>query len=292
MNRYLIVLLACCFIGVRVDAQNDNFGFGFRAGASISRLDGPSEVGPNGESLEEYTMASGFHIGAALSYKFTDLVGMRAEFTFSQRGTIYDYNGPSYYVLGRGNILTTTISGNRKQTLNVSNAFLDVPISVYYKIGKFEILGGFNTGILLASTAGGSTDFDGKSNLGTTIAPFEVGLNHNYKSDKAGEASSTTINVVVDGRTYTVPETVMAYYEFETKDKNWYNTIDFGVVAGASFYINEGLYIGARYIHGISDVDQNTYDVSLQTLNPDGSFVQRADVNKSRAWQFSVGFSF
>lgn len=292
MNRYLIVLLACCFVGARMNAQNDNFGFGFRAGASISKLDGPSEVGPNGESLEEYSMARGFHIGAALSYKFTDLVGMRAEFIFSQRGTIYDYNGPSYYVLGRGNILTTTISGNRKQTLNVSNAFLDIPVSVYYKIGKFEISGGVNSGILIASTAGGSTNFDGISNLGTTVAPFEVGLNHNYKSDKAGEASSETINVVVDGRTYVVPETVMAYYEFETKDKNWYKTFDFGLVAGASFYINEGLYIGARYIHGLTDVDQNTYDVSLQTINQDGSFVQRADDNKSRAWQFSVGFSF
>ena len=73
---------------------------------------------------------------------------------------------------------------------------------------------------------------------------------------------------------YTVPETVMAYYEFETKEKNWYNTIDFGlVVFGAAFYLNEGLYLSARYIHGLGDVDQNTYDVSLQTLNPDGSFV-------------------
>jgi len=292
MNRYLIVLVACCFIGTNAFSQNDNFGFGFRAGASFSKLDGPSELGPNGEELEEYSTARGFHIGAAVSYKFTDQVGMKAEFVFSQRGTIYDYNGPSYYVLGRGNVLTTTIEGDRKQTLNVSNAFLDIPVLVYYKIGKFEISGGINTGILMASTAGGSTDFNGISQLGSNIAPFEVGLNHNYKKDEAGGASDELLNVVVDGRTYTVPETVMAYYEFETKNKNLYNTIDFGLVAGAAFYLNEGLYLGARYVHGLGDVDQNEYDVSLQYLNPDGSFVQRADENSSRSWQISIGFSF
>lgn len=292
MKRYLIVLVVCSLISGNAISQNENIGFGFRAGASISRLDGPSELGPNGEELEEYTMARGFHIGASVSYKFTDLVGMKAEFVYSQRGTIYDYNGPSYYVLGRGNILNTTISGNRKQTLNLSNVFLDIPVLAYYKIGKLELCGGINTGILLASTAGGSTNFEGTSALGTPVAPFVVGLNHNYKKDEAGGASDETINVIVDGRTYTVPETVMAYYEFDTKDKNQYKTIDFGLVVGAAFYVNDGLYFSARYNHGLSDVDVNTYDVSLQSLNTDGSFKYRDDVNKNRSWQFSIGFSF
>ncbi len=291
MKRYLIVFVAINFISGSVISQSEKIGFGFRAGASLSKLDGPSEEGPGGESLEEYTNARGFHIGAAVSYKATDLFGLRAEFVFSQRGTIYDYEGPSYYVLGRGNISTTTIMGTRTQTLNVSNAFLDVPVMAYYKIGSFEISGGLNTGILLSSTAGGSTDFEGISSLGTAVAPFEVGLNHNYKSDKAGEASEELIDVMVNGLTFTVPETVMAYYEFETKDKNQYKTIDLGLVACAAFFINDGLYLSARYIHGLTDVDQNTYDVSLQTLNQ-GSFVQRADENKSRSWQFSIGFSF
>ncbi len=292
MNRYLIVVVACCFIGANAFSQNDNFGFGFRAGASFSRLDGPSELGPNGEELEEYSMARGFHLGAAVSYRFTDQVGMKAEFVFSQRGTLYDYNGPSYYVLGRRNVLNTTIQGTRDQTLNVSNAFIDIPVLVYYKFGSFEILGGFNTGILVASTGGGSTDFNGISQLGSTVAPFEVGLNHNYKKDEAKGASTELINVVVDGRTFTVPEVLMAYFEFDTKNKNLYNTIDLGLIAGAAYYINEGLYLSARYVHGLNDVDQNEYDVSLQYLNPDGSFVQRADKNTSRSWQISIGFSF
>ncbi|HEY3385319.1 MAG TPA: hypothetical protein VGK46_02345, partial [Saprospiraceae bacterium] len=78
----------------------------------------------------------------------------------------------------------------------------------------------------------------------------------------------------------------------ETKEKNWYNTVDFGLVFGAAFYINEGLFLSARYTHGLGDVDQNTYDVSFKELNPDGSFIYRNDKNESRSWQFSVGFSF
>ena len=293
MKRYLIVFAAFYFISGSMISQNDNIGFGFRAGASIAKLDGPSELGPNGEELEEYTMARGFHIGASVSYKFTDLVGMKAEFVYSRRGTEYTYDGPSYYVLGRGTIRSTTIYGDRQQTLDLSNVFLDIPVLAYYKIGKLELCGGVNTGILLASTAGGSTNFEGISSLGNPIAPFQVGLNHNYKKDKAGEASSETFDVSIDGSfPYAVPETVMAYYEFETKEENQYKTIDFGLVVGAAFYLNEGLYLSARYNHGLSDADVNTYDVSLQSLNTDGSFKYRDDDNRSRSWQFSIGFSF
>lgn len=292
MIKQLIVLIICVVITGSLAAQSDRIGFGFRAGASISKLDGPLETGPDGEALEEYKMANGFHLGAAFTYRATDLFGMRAELLFSQRGTIYNYNGPSYYVLGRYEVLNRVLSGTRSQTINVSNVFLDIPITAYYKFGSFEIMGGVNTGVLLASTAGGSTDFAGISGLGAPVDPFEVKLNHNYKKDKAMGASETLITVSVDGLPYTVPETVMAYYEFETKDKNWYNTFDFGLVVGAALYINEGLYLSARYVHGIGDVDQNTYDVSLQSLNQDGSFIYRNDKNESRNWQFSVGFSF
>lgn len=291
-HKYLITIVAFLSIAGNTFAQNEKLGYGFRAGASISTFNGPSETGPNGESLESWSNAKGFHIGAAVSYKVTDLFGARMEFVFSQRGTIYDYKGPSYYVLGRGNVLTTTIGGTRTQTLNVSNAYIDLPLMVYYKIGMIELSGGLNSALLIASTAGGSTDFEGVSALGTTVAPFEVGLNHNYKKDKAGGASEETISVNVDGRNYAVPETVMAYYEFPVKDKNQYKTLDFGLVGCVSIFLNEGLFFSARYVHGLGDVDENLYDVSLKSLNPDGSFIQRADKNTSRSWQFSVGFSF
>ena len=295
IHKYLIAVVAFLIIGGSSFAQNEKLGYGFRAGASISTFNGPSETGPGGESLESWSNAKGFHIGAAVSYKVTDLFGARTEFVYSQRGTIYDYKGPSYYVLGRGNVFTTTVDGTRTQTLKVSNTYFDVPLMVYYKIGLFEISGGLNSGLLISSSAGGSTDFEGISGLGNPIVPFpfQVGLNHNYKKDKAGGASEETFNVTIDGGfPYTVPETVYAYYEFPVKDKNLYKTLDFGLVGCVSVFLNEGLFFSARYVHGLGDVDDNLYDVSLQSLNTDDSFKQRADKNTSRSWQFSVGFSF
>ena len=291
---YLIVTITIMVIAGSVKAQNEKIGYGFRAGGSISTFDGPSEIGPNGESLESWSNAKGFHIGALINYKVTDLFGARAEFTFSQRGAIYEYKGPSYYELGRYNVANKIITGTRTQELSVSNAYIDIPLLVYYKFGMFEISGGLNTGILLSSKAGGSTDFEGVSDIGSPVvpSPFTVGLDHNYKKDDAGQASETTTEVKVQGFPYQVPETAYAYYEFPEKDKNLYKTLDFGIAAGASLYLNEGLFFSVRYIHGIGDVDENDYDVSLQTLNQDGSFVKRADDNKSRSWQFSVGFSF
>ena len=69
--------------------------------------------------------------------------------------------------------------------------------------------------------------------------------------------------------------------------KNWY-----WLPNGLFDIANEGLFFSARYVHGLGDVDDNLYDVSLQSLNTDDSFKQRADKNTSRSWQFSVGFSF
>src|SRR5688572_9699037 len=85
-------------------AQYEEIGLGFKAGLNYSRFDGPSETGPNGESLETYSTSSGFHIGGIVNIKFTDIVGLRTEFTYSQRGTKYDYEGPSYYTVGKNTL--------------------------------------------------------------------------------------------------------------------------------------------------------------------------------------------
>ncbi len=292
MLKYILVITACFLVTRNSDAQNHQFGFGFRAGPSYSKIEGPSETGPGGEALETFPNTNGFHIGPLLTYRMTDLWGFRTEFVFSQRGTKYTYDGPSYYVLGRYSEQTITINGTRHQNLKVSNAFVDMPLMAYYKIGSLELAGGFNTGILIASTAGGTTNFEGISPLGAAVTPFEVGLDYNYKTDDASEAVEEFQDVVVDGKHYAVPTTVGAYYEFETKDKNFYETFDFGLVGAASFYLNEGLFLSARYVFGLGDVDDNTYDASLQDLYTDGSTIPRADTNKSKSLQFSIGFSF
>lgn len=290
----ILFLLLLVLVG-NLNAQSDKIGYGFKAGISLAQYDGPSEIGPNGEALESNASSSGFHIGASFKYKLGDLAGFRAELLYSQRGTAYKYDGPSYYVL-RGNppgLPPITLQGTRNQSINVANSFIDVPVSFYYKLKGFELSGGFNFGFLISSVGGGEIDFNGKSPItGHSVAPFNVTLDYNYKSDKAGEASTTTQDVNVDGRIYPIPTTLGAYYDFTVKDKDMFNSLDMGLVAGLSYFFNEGLFVGVRYLHGFGDVDRNEYDISLQNINSDQSFIRRADENKSSSWQFSVGFEF
>lgn len=291
--KYILLFTFLTVLTGKSISQNEFIGYGFRAGVSLGKYDGPSELGPNGETLETNKLASGFHIGMTINFKFGDLLGLRTELMFSQRGTDYLYDGPSYYVLGRNTLQAITIGGTRKQSINVSNAYLDVPLVVYYRIKSFEISGGLNSGVLISSAAGGSITFDGVSPVtGATILPYTINLNYNYKKDKAGDASTTTQQVNIDGRNYAVPSNIGAYYEFAEKDKNYFKTLDFGLVAGLSYFLNQGLFVGVKYAHGLGDVDRNEYDISLKALNTNGTFIPRNDINKSQSWQFSVGFAF
>ncbi len=291
MTNRLFLTLCFCSLALVAFTQNSHLGFGFRAGLSYSKFDGPSDVDPNGNNLESFKMNGGFHIGVMVNYKITDLVGLRGEFMYSQRGTKYVYEGPSYFLLDRNTLTSLTLTGTRRQTLNVNNAYLDIPILAYYKLGKFELCGGFNTGLLVASTGGGSIRFAGKLG-GSDLTPFDISLSHNYKSDEAGGGSPATTNLSVGGKTYMIPTFLGAYYDFDERDKDLYKTLDFGLVAGLSYFINDGLFLSARYIHGLGDMDRNEYDISLQSLNANDTYIQRSDKNTSQSFQFSVGFSF
>ncbi len=291
--KYILIASFLLFLAGNAISQNDHIGYGFRAGLSLGKYDGPSETGPDGETLETNKFATGFHIGMTINFKFGDLMGLRTELLYSQRGTDYLYKGPSYYKLGRNTLTPITITGTRKQSINVSNAYLDIPLVLYYRIKSFEISGGLNSGLLISSAAGGSLTFDGVSPItGTALDPYTINLNYNYKKDKAGTASNVTQSIKINGKDYPEPTIIGAYYDFAQKDKNLFKTLDFGLVAGLSYFLNQGLFLGVKYVHGLGDVDRNNYDVSLQSLHTDGSLIQRADINKSRSWQFSVGFAF
>src|SRR5688572_17218545 len=218
MSKYLL-LIAFFLTSVTLKSQIDKIGYGFRAGMSIAKIDGTSELGPNGEELEENKMASGFHIGMSFNFKFTDIMGLRTELTYSRRGNDYLYDGPSYFMLP-STTQPVTIMGNRRQKVNLSNSYVDVPLLLYYKLGNFEISGGLNTGLLVSSTAIGNIEFDRISPLGAPQESFAVNVDYNYKKDDAGSASSETKIVEVDGIDYTLPVFLGAYYDFPVKDKN------------------------------------------------------------------------
>lgn len=197
MMKKTFLLLCFSAFCIAAQAQYDKIGFGFRAGLSFSKFDGPYESAMDGTAFEKYSFNNGFHIGAILSYKFTDLVGVRTELMYSQRGTKYEYSGPSYFKIGQG-VQQIMLDGTRKESLTINNAYLDIPAMIYYKIGSIELFGGLNTGLLVASTGGGTINFENSNTA------FKVTLDHNYKKDDAGESSGTQ-QVTVNGLTYDLP---------------------------------------------------------------------------------------
>ena len=240
-NRILFVVLA---MTLALSGEAQEMSYGFRAGISFSKFVGDSELNDAGEELDGFNMASGFHIGLAANFAMTDRFGFRAELLFSQTGTEYEYEGDSYYFLSRGTTSEKLVFGKRTVDQNVSKATLELPLIAYYKIGFIEVSGGFYGAVLMAATGGGSLSMtEVRSAAGNNVADFDITLQHNYSKDGAGQASFPTETLEVDGSTILYSRTTGAYYDYDFKDKNLYQTFDFGIAGGLAFYLNDGNHL-------------------------------------------------
>lgn len=286
--RYFIVMFVC-FSSISMQAQ---LTYGFRAGLSYSKLVGDAETDAAGAALDEYRFASGFHIGLSMNYAVTDLFGFRGEVMFTQRGTEYLYDGDSYYFLARRTADQRIIMGRRIQDYNISMATFEVPLIAYFRFGSFEVSGGINTALILSSSGGGSTTFEGVAPSGNDIDPFKVILQYNFNKDLAQQAGPPTLEVRVDGVSRFTPATVGAYYDFEEKNGNQYEAFDIGLTGGLAFYLNEGLYLSGKATFGLLDADDNQYDISLHKLDAGNNFIYRTDKNQHFTIQASIGFLF
>ena len=285
-------ILVCALFVVLSFSCEAQLSYGFRAGLSYSKLAGDQEVDDGGNALDEYRFAGGFHIGMSMNYAVTDLFGFRGELIFTQRGTEYLFDGPSYYFLERRTTKERVIMGKRIQDYNISMASFEIPLISYFKIGSFEISGGINTALIVSSTGGGTLRFEGVAPSGNAIDPFRVTLQYNFNKDEAQSAGQANQQVRVDGVTLLTPSLVGAYYDFDEKDGNQYKALDIGIIGGLAFYLNEGLYLSGKVTYGLTDADENKYDISLHKLGSDNSYIFRSDKNQHLTIQASIGFLF
>jgi len=295
MKKLVLALFILSFFSLQnITAQAQTLTYGFKTGISLSKIDGPSEMDGN-TVLEINDNANGFFVGALFRYWFTDLVGVKWELLYSQKGTDYNFTGPGYQILPTDVGSNIILTGNQRINLNISNSYFDIPVLLYGKFGKFEIEGGVNIGFLLASTASGELGFnDGRSQAGSPVDNFLATLDYKYKKDNPGEVDfglgTTTINV--DGTPQNIPRILQAYYQFPEDRGKYFNTIDFGLNVGAYYYWNQGLFLGGRFNYGLSDVTKDGYDVSKVALDGSQNFIPRSDKDRNIALQFSIGFSF
>ncbi|MBL7827157.1 MAG: PorT family protein [Saprospiraceae bacterium] len=268
--------------------------YGFKTGLNFASINGPSELNDAGESIENWKNIVGFHIGVSFANKFTDRFGVRGELLYSKRGGQYDYDGQSYRFFDyTGGVSYAT--GNSKYLININNAYIDLPIVAYYKAGDFEFSGGGYLGLLIQSSGEGSLLFsNGVTENNLPINSTEFFLDYNFRKDKAGEAveGTETQIVRVDNRNLELPKTIGAYYDApEGKDK-LFNSLDYGLMAGVSYYLSGALYVGVRLQYGLADITNNDSDIAKARTADDKSLLLRDDKDRNFSIQASVGFSF
>jgi hypothetical protein len=285
-------------------SANAQIKYGFKTGLNFAHMNGTSETDNAGADLESWKNTTGFHIGMTFAYKFTDNFGLRGEFLYSKRGAKYTFDGPSYRVFkhSTGSVLTL---GTSRYLINVNNSYLDLPILAYGRFGNFEISGGGYVGLLVQSAGEGSLRYSGKTALGnnayvnpnTSETELNFNLNHNYRRDDPGEGSTSSndelpLNVRVDAFIAETPKTMGAYYDYPAGSGKLYNSVDYGLVGGISFYISNALYISGRVQYGLADITNNKADLSKSSINPNGELIFRDDKDQNFVIQGTVGFSF
>ena len=289
MSRLFTLLFLFAFTYA---ASAQDFSFGFKTGLNFSNIKGDLEkTTDGGESLDRNI---GFHFGATFAWKATDLMGLRAELMYSQKGTKRAYNGPSYYTFVSLNDVKYPTKGIRKEDLNVNNSYIELPVMAYFKPhSRVEVYGGMSIGILVSSTAFGNLKYSNISGADpTTIIDHE--LDFNYLSDKPGEKTyaNPAETVKLGGENVPYPQTAGAYFEFVEDRGKLYKAFDLGVIGGVSVYLSKSLYVSARINYGLLDITKTKADVSLSTLDDTNNFISRNDNDRNISTQISIGFSF
>ena len=291
MNRLSLVLLLAILGCFQLTAQE--FSGGFRAGINFSTIRGPLETSSSGSDLEEYRFSNGFHVGATANLFFNDYFGLRAELLYSQKGTDYNYNGESFWILNTQDESRIYATGNRNTSLSITNSYIDIPFMAVGRFGRLEVSGGFNLGILVSSRGSGELVFSGQTASGTSVDPFTIALEFNYFDDTFRRTDINEVDIRdIDGQTVEIPRTLGANFQELEGDQKLFNTLDLGLIGGLAFFLNQGLYVGMRVNYGLSDLTKTESDPSRRTLDEDNNLIFRDDKDRNLTLQASVGFSF
>ncbi len=288
--HFFSVALLTLFIGTSAQAQ---LRYGFKTGLNFSRMNGPSETNAAGAELESWKTITAFHIGLSVGYAFTDAFGVRGELIYTKKGAKYTFEGDSYRIF-RYDGGSTMSTGNSRYLINLTNAYIDIPVVAYGRWKDFEVLGGAYAGFLVQSIGEGSLSYtNGRtSGLGNSIPNLEFNLDHNYRKDEPGLGVGTeTVLAQVDARVIEMPKTLGAYYDYPEDKGNLFNSLDYGLVAGVSYYMSSSLFIGFRVQYGLADVTNNNADLT-KSVTDNGNLIFRDDKDQNVTMQVSVGFSF
>ncbi len=292
MTRAFLFLL---FTSVSIAATAQDYAYGFKAGLNFNRIRGDAETDDAGNEIESFSGNSGFHVGATFSWKATELMGVRGEFLFSQKGGRRKFEGQSYYIFDAGDDKRIFATGTRDMSLNITQSYIDIPVMGYFKpVSWLEIYAGGNVGFLVASSAFGDLKFSGVAQNGAVVSEIRHELDFSYHGDDPGEAefAEPPASLTIGTEQVILPQKGGAYFEFSEDRGTLYKVIDAGVLGGISAFLSSSLYVSFRANIGLTDVTKSKADVSLAKLDENNQFISRNDKDTNYSLQASVGFSF
>ncbi|THH41091.1 porin family protein [Neolewinella litorea] len=290
MHVIRLAVLLLCLLPVSC-LYGQEFSGGFRAGLNFTTFDGDREMADDGTTLEQFNRTTGFHVGATFAYAVTDLFGFKADLMYSQKGGEVRYDGPSYFYLyaDAADTEPLRIVGELQSERDVLNSYIDVPVVTYYRVGPIELEGGFSAGLLVNSRASGSATFTSPTLPdGRVIPSVSYNYDFNYFDDPIGFAAIIEPNQQQSN----LPSVIDAYYNADDNTP-LYRRLDFGLVGGASFFLNNGLYLGLRYQYGLTDATNGENDQRLtRTEGVTDREYNTDDKDYNRSLQASIGFRF
>jgi len=297
-NKLLFILTV--FTIFKAEAQID-YKFGFRAGATLSQMFGPKETDAAGTSLESYKMTVRICVGGTFSMPFNDYIGLGAELLFSQKGALYRFEADNSYLRLDGTVSnmnsTQTFTGQKRiRSVNITNGYVEIPITFYAYAIKDRLLFDFGPSIsfLVSSRSLGILKYGEIDPVNPDPADFleieldlrgtdDAGALGDRAVDKTGRLNQTTI---------TYPSKIGSYYNFNEKKGTLFNTFDYGLNFGASFFFTKGLRLGTRVYYGLADVTNNNYDVQQSSLDANKEFIFRKDRDTNFGVQLFIALQF
>lgn len=112
--------------------------------------------------------------------------------------------------------------------------------------------------------------------------------------DEAGFAGIQEFSdTPLPGSTNIFPPSIISTYYNSNNDGSVYRRLDFALVGGIGFFLNNGLFLGVRYQHGLSELTKGENDLRLTNEEQvEGREFNTDDKDYSRSIQASVGFRF
>lgn len=295
MPRIAYSLFTLLLIIASLPVAAQGFSGGFRAGLNFVTFDGPREscrlCGAD-EPFETFNNTTGFHVGATFAYGVTDLFGVKADLMYSQKGGERRFEGPSYFYLYSDNddIEGGAIRADLDGEIDVVNSYIDVPVTAYYRLGKLEIEAGGSLGLLVNSRASGALIYSN-----SVIAPDEeiiFNIDGSFFEDVSGRRAAQLFTEMPLPGSTNLPSVVGPYYN-SNNDEPLYRRFDVALIGGLAYYLNNGLFLGVRYQHGVTDITDGENDLRLarEGSESDREF-NTEDKDRTRSVQVSVGFRF